>query len=231
MKNAALLPWRIAAPLLLRLATAMLPVYGAEEARTYYVFLPLGYALPVCRSEANDAEPCSIGGVQNSAISRNIFRQKIKGVGESKVQACAPTVSSFDSSRSTNQGLEDHHGGEVAKLDFVNASDRPVAYLEKWFDFENSLFKRLAELDLHEEPIGAPCSVAFECQNPELVHCIDGVCACRYGHHSPYLCKEALRTMKTSGTSSVFGLDRVKYLLVQMRCTNSPDPPAPLIPK
>lgn len=76
MKNAALLPWRIAAPLaplLLRLATAMLPVYGAEEA----------------------------------------------------------------------------------------------------------------------QPIGAPCSVAFECQNPELVHCIDGVCACRYGHHSPYLCKEA----------------------------------------
>nr|XP_037275269.1 uncharacterized protein LOC119167886 [Rhipicephalus microplus] len=41
------------------------------------------------------------------------------------------------------------------------------------------------------QPLGAECSGAFECQNPEMVHCIDGICACRYGHHSPYLCKEA----------------------------------------
>lgn len=40
------------------------------------------------------------------------------------------------------------------------------------------------------QPLGAECSGAFECQNPEMVHCIDGVCACRYGHHSPYLCRE-----------------------------------------
>ncbi|XP_037557997.1 uncharacterized protein LOC119435132 [Dermacentor silvarum] len=43
------------------------------------------------------------------------------------------------------------------------------------------------------QPLGAQCSGAFECQNPEMVHCMDGICACRYGHHSPYLCKEGGR--------------------------------------
>lgn len=46
------------------------------------------------------------------------------------------------------------------------------------------------------QPLGAQCSGAFECQNPEMVHCMDGICACRYGHHSPYLCKEAPVTHK-----------------------------------
>ncbi|KAH7968417.1 hypothetical protein HPB52_008288 [Rhipicephalus sanguineus] len=45
-----------------------------------------------------------------------------------------------------NLGLEILPGGQVAKLDFLNG--RALAYLEKWFDFENSPFKMLAELDL-----------------------------------------------------------------------------------
>ncbi|XP_065307769.2 uncharacterized protein [Dermacentor albipictus] len=46
------------------------------------------------------------------------------------------------------------------------------------------------------QPLGAQCSGEFECQNPEMVHCTDGICACRYGHHSPYLCKEAPVTQR-----------------------------------
>ncbi|KAG0443011.1 hypothetical protein HPB47_015387, partial [Ixodes persulcatus] len=38
-------------------------------------------------------------------------------------------------------------------LDFVNVYDRDLPYLEKWFDFENSPFKSLAELYLGK---GAP---------------------------------------------------------------------------
>ncbi|KAG0414087.1 hypothetical protein HPB47_008760, partial [Ixodes persulcatus] len=52
-----------------------------------------------------------------------------------------------------NQGLEILPGGQTATLDFVNVYDRALAYLGKWFDFENSPFKRLAELDLRK---GAP---------------------------------------------------------------------------
>lgn len=48
------------------------------------------------------------------------------------------------------------------------------------------------------QPIGEQCSKDTDCQNPELVHCKEGICACRYGHHSPYLCKEAPVTQKPS---------------------------------
>ncbi|KAH7955392.1 hypothetical protein HPB52_000814 [Rhipicephalus sanguineus] len=49
-----------------------------------------------------------------------------------------------------NLGLEILSGGQVAKLDFVNVYDKALAYLEKWFDFENSPFKMLAKLDLRK---------------------------------------------------------------------------------
>ncbi|KAH8019697.1 hypothetical protein HPB51_021019 [Rhipicephalus microplus] len=52
-----------------------------------------------------------------------------------------------------NLGLGILTGGQVAKLDFVNVYDRALAYLKKSCDFENSLFKMLAELDLRK---GAP---------------------------------------------------------------------------
>ncbi|XP_075556498.1 uncharacterized protein LOC142588541 isoform X3 [Dermacentor variabilis] len=61
------------------------------------------------------------------------------------------------------------------------------------------------------QPLGAQCSGEFECQNPEMVHCTDGICACRYGHHSPYLCKE--------GTSSFgFGILAVIPVTVVVLC-------------
>ncbi|XP_037504964.1 uncharacterized protein LOC119381046 [Rhipicephalus sanguineus] len=55
-----------------------------------------------------------------------------------------------------NLGLEILPGGQVAKLEFLNVYDRALAYLEKWFDFENSPFKMLAELDLRK---GAPTTL------------------------------------------------------------------------
>lgn len=53
----------------------------------------------------------------------------------------------FFGARAT-QALEILPGGQAAKLDFVNVYDRALAYLEKWFEFENSPFKTLAELDV-----------------------------------------------------------------------------------
>ncbi|KAH8026423.1 hypothetical protein HPB51_020407 [Rhipicephalus microplus] len=55
-----------------------------------------------------------------------------------------------------NLGLVVLPGGQVAKLDFANVYDRALVYLEKWFDFENSPFKMLAELDLRS---AAPTSL------------------------------------------------------------------------
>ncbi|KAH8022160.1 hypothetical protein HPB51_022293 [Rhipicephalus microplus] len=50
-----------------------------------------------------------------------------------------------------NLGLEILPGGQDAKLDLANFHDRALVYLEKWFDFDHSPFKMLAELDLRKD--------------------------------------------------------------------------------